>query len=117
MTLHRRQREAIDAAATGSSYVLTTGTGSGKSFACIVPIVDRVLRVRASDSAKRVRAIIVYPMNALANSQQLKLRKFLRAGYGAGRGRVTFAPYTCPSTRHAARLPRARREDDGWSGI
>ena len=34
--------------ATGDSYVLTTGTGSGKSLAYIVPIVDRVLRARAA---------------------------------------------------------------------
>lgn len=40
---HRHQREAIEAAQTGASYVLTTGTGSGKSLAYIVPIVDAVV--------------------------------------------------------------------------
>ena len=44
ITLHRHQREAIEVAKTGESYVLTTGTGSGKSLAYIVPIVDHVLR-------------------------------------------------------------------------
>ena len=43
-TLHRHQREAIEVARSGESYVLTTGTGSGKSLAYIVPIVDHVLR-------------------------------------------------------------------------
>lgn len=97
LTLHQHQREAIDAAATGASYVLTTGTGSGKSLSYIVPIVDKVLRERAAegpDAPKRVRAIIVYPMNALANSQLRELEKFLRDGYGAGREPVTFARYT-----------------------
>ncbi|MBZ0119233.1 MAG: hypothetical protein K8H88_19725 [Sandaracinaceae bacterium] len=42
--LHRHQVEAIRAARTGASYVLTTGTGSGKSLSYIVPIVDHVLR-------------------------------------------------------------------------
>ncbi|GHD17013.1 RNA helicase [Nocardiopsis kunsanensis] len=99
LTLHRHQREAIEAARTGESYVLTTGTGSGKSLAYIVPIVDRVLREREEDRAagrtgKRVRAIIVYPMNALANSQINELEKFLVNGYGRGREPVTFDRYT-----------------------
>jgi len=44
LRLHRHQTEAIRAAKRGASYVLTTGTGSGKSLAQIVPMVDRVLR-------------------------------------------------------------------------
>ncbi|MEV5550614.1 protein kinase [Streptomyces sp. NPDC052309] len=97
LTLHRHQREAIDAAARGVSYVLTTGTGSGKSLAYIVPIVNRVLHERDAEgpgAGKRVRAIIVYPMNALANSQLKELEKYLRDGYGDGREPVTFARYT-----------------------
>ncbi len=88
------QREAIEAARSGASYVLTTGTGSGKSLAYIVPIVDRVLRARETDRRPRVRAIIVYPMNALANSQLGELEKFLRDGFGDGQEPVTFARYT-----------------------
>ncbi|MFC7012356.1 protein kinase [Streptomyces viridiviolaceus] len=97
LTLHRHQREAIDAAARGASYVLTTGTGSGKSLSYIVPIVNRVLHERDSEgpkAVKRVRAVIVYPMNALANSQLKELEKYLRDGYGQGREPVTFARYT-----------------------
>ena len=92
---YRHQRDAIEAAGRKASYVLTTGTGSGKSLAYIVPIVDRVLRARqAGDRLARVRAIIVYPMNALANSQLWELEKYLRNGYGPGREPVTFARYT-----------------------
>ena len=81
--------------APGHSYVLTTGTGSGKSLAYIVPIVDKVLRARvAGDRDKRVRAIIVYPMNALANSQYNELKKYLRDGFPRGSEPVTFARYT-----------------------
>jgi hypothetical protein len=92
ITLHRHQREAIEAAQSGKSYVLTTGTGSGKSLAYIIPIVDRVLWQAPRESG--VKAIIVYPMNALANSQVGELEKFLRYGYGAGSEPVTFARYT-----------------------
>ena len=91
ITLHRHQRDAVEVAQTGSSYVLTTGTGSGKSLAYIVPIVDRVLR---EGSGNGIKAIVVYPMNALANSQREELRKFLAHGYGEGAEPVTFARYT-----------------------
>lgn len=91
LTLHRHQVDAIDAARTGSNYVLTTGTGSGKSLAYIVPVVDHVLR---NGSRRGIKAIIVYPMNALANSQFGELEKFLTRGYSAGGEPVTFRRYT-----------------------
>jgi ATP-dependent helicase YprA (DUF1998 family) len=54
-------------ARTGKSYVLTTGTGSGKSLAFIIPIVDKVLTAKAEGAYQPgIKAIVVYPMNALA---------------------------------------------------
>jgi superfamily II DNA/RNA helicase/very-short-patch-repair endonuclease len=91
LRLHRHQAEAIKTAASRRNYVLTTGTGSGKSLAYIVPIVDHVLR---RGSGKGIQAIVVYPMNALANSQHGELEKFLKFGFDDGRGPVTFARYT-----------------------
>ncbi|MFQ5667819.1 MAG: DEAD/DEAH box helicase, partial [Candidatus Binatia bacterium] len=91
LRLYRHQVEAIRAARRGNNYVLTTGTGSGKSLAYIVPIVDHVLR---HGSGRGIRAIVVYPMNALANSQLGELEKFLCLGYPDGKGPVTFARYT-----------------------
>ena len=93
LVLHQHQRDAIAAAQTGKSYVLTTGTGSGKSLAYIVPIVDAVLKSRATHGPG-VKAIIVYPMNALANSQVEELKKFLEFGYPQGQSPVTFKRYT-----------------------
>ena len=89
--LHRHQREAILKADEGKSYVLTTGTGSGKSLAYIVPIVDFVLR---AGSGHGIKAIVVYPMNALANSQEEELAKFLKNGYPEGQSPVQFARFT-----------------------
>jgi len=91
LPLHRHQEEAIRIAARGKSYVLTTGTGSGKSLAYIVPIVDHVLR---RGSGRGIQAIVVYPMNALANSQVGELEKFLCMGFPKGAPAVTFARYT-----------------------
>jgi len=91
LRLHRHQMDAIDTARRGRNYVLTTGTGSGKSLAYIVPIVDAVLR---EPRKAGIKAIVVYPMNALANSQEQELSKFLKFGYPDGRGPVTFRRYT-----------------------
>jgi ATP-dependent helicase YprA (DUF1998 family) len=88
---HAHQEDAIRVARGGHNYVLTTGTGSGKSLAYIVPIVDQVLR---RGPGLGIQAIIVYPMNALANSQYGELEKFLSLGYPDGKGPVTFARYT-----------------------
>ena len=91
-TYRLHQREAIEAARSGDSYVLTTGTGSGKSLSYIVPIVDRVLAAKAAGSYQRgKKANVVYPMNATANSQLGELGKFLKAGYPDGQAPVTFA--------------------------
>ncbi|WP_326788586.1 DEAD/DEAH box helicase [Streptomyces sp. NBC_00151] len=91
LTLHRHQREAIDAAARQDSYVLTTGTGSGKSLAYIVPIVNEVLR---HPNPNGISAIVVYPMNALANSQEYELARYLKWGIPEANRRVSFARYT-----------------------
>lgn len=92
--LYRHQRQAIETAKTGKSYVLTTGTGSGKSLAYIIPIIDHVLSKPAGERERRISAIVVYPMNALCNSQMVELEKFLRRGYGKGKEPVKFARYT-----------------------
>ncbi|MCP4692190.1 MAG: DEAD/DEAH box helicase, partial [Desulfobacterales bacterium] len=89
--LHQHQSEAIRAAHGGHNYILTTGTGSGKSLAYIIPIVDHILR---TGSGRGVQAIIVYPMNALANSQYGELEKFLRAESPGGRKPARFEKYT-----------------------
>ena len=91
LKLHKHQEVAIRIAAQKRNYVLTTGTGSGKSLSYIIPIVDRVLR---DGPGKGIKAIIVYPMNALANSQHGELEKFLRHGFPGGNGPVSFRRYT-----------------------
>ncbi|EIV91778.1 helicase family protein with metal-binding cysteine cluster [Frankia sp. QA3] len=84
--LHRHQRDAVELARFGASYVVTTGTGSGKSLTYLVPIVDHVLRTGTGGG---IKAIIVYPMNALANSQYEALQSFI-----GDDPRVTVARYT-----------------------
>jgi len=92
LQLFKHQEEAIGFAQGGSSYVLTTGTGSGKSLAYFIPIIDEVLKTKQVDKTPRTRAIVIYPMNALANSQLEELGKFLSA-YG-DHPPVTYGRYT-----------------------
>src|SRR5680860_93687 len=92
MSLHRHQADAIREAQADRNYVLTTGTGSGKSLAYIIPAVDHALRHGAKNG--RLKALIIYPMNALANSQMGELEKFLCHGYPDGQNPVSFARYT-----------------------
>ncbi len=89
--LYRHQATAITAAAGGHNYVLTTGTGSGKSLAYFIPIIDRLLK---EGPGQGIKAIIVYPVNALANSQCEALEQYLNFGYPPGVEKVRFARYT-----------------------
>lgn len=94
LLLHRHQREAITIARAGGSLVVISGTGSGKSLGYMIPIIHRVLEERErGDQSKRIRAIVIYPMNALCNSQIEELQKYLGWGYPDGPS-VTFARYT-----------------------
>src|SRR5439155_158633 len=74
LRLYRRQQEAIEIARRSEPYVVTTGTGSGKSLTYLVPIYDLILRTEPHKH--QVRAIIIYPMNALINSQLEALKAY-----------------------------------------
>jgi Lhr-like helicase len=107
LALHKHQQQAIALAAAGQSYVVTTGTGSGKSLCFFIPIVHAILAEKKAGGSSRTRAIIIYPMNALANSQLEELNKFLQNVQGAKP--VTFARYTGQESeeerRHVAENP------------
>lgn len=74
---HRHQAQSIAKARARQSFVVTTGTGSGKSLCFFVPVVDAIVRSRKAGQPRKTRAIIVYPMNALANSQIKEIEKFI----------------------------------------
>jgi superfamily II DNA/RNA helicase len=82
--LYSHQQEALAIAKRKEPFVVTTGTGSGKSLAFFLPIIDSVIRAKEKDRTQggkvpfpRTRAIIIYPMNALANSQLEELQKYI----------------------------------------
>ncbi len=85
--LYGHQEEAIRAIGQGKATLISTGTGSGKTECFLYPIVSRCLELRDDGSRPGISAVIVYPMNALAEDQLGRLREFL-----AGTG-VTFGMY------------------------
>ena len=58
--------------------LVTTGTGSGKTECFLLPILDHVLRARRTGHSG-MKALILYPMNALANDQAARLASLISA--------------------------------------
>ncbi len=92
-SLYKHQERAIRLGCAGSDFIVTSGTGSGKSLTYIGTIFNDLL---TDKNAKGIKALIVYPMNALINSQTVELNKY-KQNYEAGKGvnfPITFAQYT-----------------------
>lgn len=70
--LYRHQEEALRLGVTGKGFVVTSGTGSGKSLTFLGTIFNEVLK----NPGPGVVGLIVYPMNALINSQSGEIRKY-----------------------------------------
>ncbi len=86
--LYRHQELAVRAGLAGRPYLVTTGTGSGKTEAFLIPILDHCVRARERGESG-VKALLLYPMNALANDQLERLRTLL----ARGRPAVSFGLY------------------------
>jgi superfamily II DNA/RNA helicase len=91
--LYRHQLEAISLGAAGKDFIVTSGTGSGKSLTYIASIFQHLLTTPQSSG---VSAVLVYPMNALINSQTDELVRY-RQNYEDVTGTkfpITFGQYT-----------------------
>jgi ATP-dependent helicase YprA (DUF1998 family) len=92
-SLYKHQAEGIRLGAAGKGFVVTSGTGSGKSLTFLGSIFNHLLR---NPDAKGVQAVIIYPMNALINSQHGEIQKYADNWKEATGTEfpVTFAQYT-----------------------
>lgn len=88
--LYRHQADSLKQIAKGKNVVVCTGTGSGKTESFLLPIMRTLVEENNEDKlAPGVRAMLIYPMNALANDQIERLRELL-----AGFPEITFGCYT-----------------------
>lgn len=88
------------------NYLVATGTGSGKTESFLYPLVDHIL---AQGDLKRpgVRAILVYPLNALANDQLNRIAALLFRDLGDPG--ITLGRYTGQVKSRASRAEEVTR--------
>jgi ATP-dependent helicase YprA (DUF1998 family) len=78
--LYAHQERALRlAVGNHRNLLVATGTGSGKTETFLLPIIDHLLREReARTLGPGVRALLLYPMNVLANDQMRRIRALLQ---------------------------------------
>ena len=95
-SFYKHQQEAITLGCQDKEFIVTSGTGSGKSRTFMATIFNYILQHQNECTDKTI-AIIVYPMNALINSQWQELDKY-KNEYLAKSGKeicpFTFGKYT-----------------------
>lgn len=119
--LYVHQEQAIRLLNQGRNVVVATGTGSGKTESYLLPILLALYRESLrGERGAGVRALILYPMNALANDQRRRLGEFARRlSFHESRFAFTFGRYTGEtpederdSFRNAKRLLDNREEGE-----
>ncbi len=132
-SLRLHQQQMLRSALVGRHSVVTSGTGSGKTEAFLLPVLARLVAESVSwtgaavvggrwwdggggwDSQRRegtgrlaaMRALILYPMNALVEDQMVRLRRALD-GPAARDGSTPTAPATDSTSGATPARPRAR---------
>lgn len=88
--LYKHQELSIRKIREDRNLVVTTGTGSGKTESFLLPVINYLMTQKESNNlSDGVRALIIYPMNALANDQMKRMRELL-VDYPS----ITFGAYT-----------------------
>lgn len=104
---YKHQSEAITTLLRKkANTIVSSGTSSGKSFTFGIPIVSECLRAR-DEGRQGVKAVIVYPMNALANSQYEDFAKRLD---GSG---IRIGLYTGDTPNSKEQVPEFLRQTAG----
>jgi len=103
--LYRHQEKAIQNIANRRNVVVASGTSSGKTEAFLLPIYSHLLQEhREGKLGNGVRALLLYPMNALVNDQLRRLRNIARViEKKMPEINLTFGRYTGDTEKEPAR--------------
>lgn len=101
--LFKHQEKAYEAITNEYNCLVSTGTGSGKTESFMLPIINYCLNLRDKHEEEGIVAILVYPMNALANDQLDRLRDML-----AGSG-VSFGMYVGSTASDISKIGNVER--------
>jgi hypothetical protein len=111
-SLWSHQTEAMRLILQDQNVVIATGTSSGKTLCYQIPILDDLVR----DASPGLRAVIIYPLNALVNDQLTEWESML-----AGHSQISFARFTgqTPNTQtdYESTLKEAFREELADQGL
>lgn len=106
---YTHQRDAFRAIGPNGNkrhLIVCTGTGSGKTESFLLPILDGIVREKEKEGAgykRGVRALILYPMNALVEDQINRLREII--GHLPEELRPTFGQYTGITAKRVSNIP------------
>ena len=100
-TPYRHQRTAMERlrSESGRSTIIATGTGSGKTECFLYPVLDYCRREAGRPG---IKAILIYPMNALATDQAGRIAETIHRTPGL-RGRVTAGLFIGEDSKGAPR--------------
>lgn len=114
-SLYKHQEIAIRKIVSNKKNVIVaTGTGSGKTECFLIPIINYLMNQQENGKLNPgVRALLLYPMNALANDQVKRLRSLLK-DYSY----ITFGRYTGETSETTSKaLQDYRAQNNGEDPI
>ena len=121
--LYRHQVQMLRTVLGGRNGVVTTGTGSGKTEAFLMPLLGQLVKERFAHATRQpaLRALILYPMNALVEDQLNRLRVALDSDGARDWFRSYSIPYPVSFARYNSLTPvagypvKCLRDEDGES--
>lgn len=108
--LYDHQVKAFEKISNGKNVVITTGTGSGKTESFLYPIINSILKeIEEGKNTTGIRAIFLYPMNALVNDQIERLREIL-----SDYPQITYGYYTGDTKPSEGNIRESFEEKNGY---
>lgn len=109
--LYEHQYQSLLTASAGGQgrqpgIIVTAGTGTGKTESFLLPVLNELCRKPRLQGEAGVRAIFLYPMNALVNDQVSRLDRWLN-DQPEEPNRITFLHFTSETPEDADALRRS----------